>query len=154
MLMTSLHKIMNQLLFIKIKEIFMLGIELARTPDGIFLCQRKYALDILQDTGYLASNPTNTPMTVIRSLLQQTLHSFMMLLNTGWLVGQMIYLTIAHPDIAYSLQTLSQYMSEPTEKHWLKHIWLQFIGYYASSNRVLVTVSSSQFRFSTKSLLW
>lgn len=96
---------------------YMLGIEVARSYAGIFLCQRKYILDVLHDTGYLGSKPIDTPMD---SKQKFTTDSSTLLENPTEcrrLVGRLIYLTITCPDIAYSLQTLSQYMSQPTTAH-------------------------------------
>jgi len=38
---------------------YFLGVEVAQGPKGIFLCQWKYALDIISESGLLGAKPAN-----------------------------------------------------------------------------------------------
>jgi len=49
---------------------YVLGIEVARSKHGIFLCQIKYTLDLLSETGLLGSKPVDTPIEQNHKLFQ------------------------------------------------------------------------------------
>lgn len=41
---------------------YFLGLEVAWNPSGIYLCQRKYAADIVEELGLLGSKPAGSPL--------------------------------------------------------------------------------------------
>ncbi|XP_057972869.1 uncharacterized mitochondrial protein AtMg00810-like [Malania oleifera] len=96
---------------------YFLDIEVARSPKGIFLYQRKYTLDILADIGHLASKPFKLPMEQNQKLSK----SFGLPLSNPTpyrqLIGRLLYLTITRPDISYPIQVLSQFMDRPSTTH-------------------------------------
>uniref|UniRef100_A0A2N9GH48 Integrase catalytic domain-containing protein n=1 Tax=Fagus sylvatica TaxID=28930 RepID=A0A2N9GH48_FAGSY len=96
---------------------YFLGIEVARSKAGISLSQRKYTLDILQDTGYLGSKPVATPMESNLKLMPDE-GDFIDDPDTyRRLVGKLIYLTITRPDISYAVSVVSQFMTSPRVPH-------------------------------------
>ncbi|KAL5804478.1 hypothetical protein ACOSQ3_031278 [Xanthoceras sorbifolium] len=99
---------------------YFLGIEVARSKHGIFLSQRKYVLDLLTETGMLASKPTDTPMDQNHKLCECPDHPDRTPANKERyqrLVGKLIYLSHTRPDIAYAVSVVSQFMHAPTESH-------------------------------------
>lgn len=97
---------------------YFLGIEFSRSKAGIYMSQRKYALDILQDTGLTGARPDKFPMEQYLKLTPDDGELLKDPVKYRRLVGRLIYLTVTRPDIAFSVRTLSQYIQDPRKPHW------------------------------------
>ncbi|CAM8899039.1 unnamed protein product [Rhodiola kirilowii] len=96
---------------------YFLGLEVARSTDGIFLHQQKYALELLEEHNLTDCKPAKMPMTLKHNLSMSAAAVMTDPLHYRRLVGKLIYLTITRPDLAYSVHILSQFMQHPTEDH-------------------------------------
>lgn len=82
---------------------YFLGIEVARSKSGLFLCQRKYTLDIISEAGLLGSKPVGFPIEQNHRLGLATGNLLSDPESYRRLVGRLIYLAVTRPDIAYSV---------------------------------------------------
>ncbi|XP_017979696.1 PREDICTED: uncharacterized mitochondrial protein AtMg00810 [Theobroma cacao] len=97
---------------------YFLRLEIARSPEGISICQRKYALDLLEEHRLLGTKPASTPIDYNHKLVKSSDED--KLINaTSYrqLIGKLLYLTFSIPDITYAVQVLSQFMDQPGLKH-------------------------------------
>ena len=90
---------------------------MARSEKGISLCQRKYALEVINDVGMLGCELVKTPMEINPKLSKDERK---LLADAGMyrrLIGRILFLTISRPNITYSVHRFSQFMSKPREPH-------------------------------------
>ncbi|GAB2282201.1 hypothetical protein Dimus_039528 [Dionaea muscipula] len=96
---------------------YFLGIEVARSPRGIVLFQRKYVLDLLAETGMLDCKPSITPIEVNHKLGLYANQVPADRERYQRLVGRLIYLSHTRPYIAYAVSVVSQFMQAPSRDH-------------------------------------
>ncbi|GJY43502.1 putative RNA-directed DNA polymerase, partial [Tanacetum coccineum] len=104
---------------------YFLGIEVAKTSDGLVLSQRKYTLDILKDSGMLGCRPSAFPFEQGTKLDKGEEEARVDATRYRRLVGRLLYLQATRPDITYVVNILSQFVSDPRQNH------------FESANRVL-----------------
>ena len=112
---------------------YFLGIKVSRSKKSIFQSQRKYALDLLNETSMTTCSPTNTPM---EENLKLCVHSNQVPANKEHyqrLIGRLMYLAHTRSDLAYALSVVSQFMHPPSEEHM--NVVIRILRYLKSSPR-------------------
>lgn len=112
---TSLKSRLEQLFSIKDLGLlqYFLGIEISYSSQGIFLCQRKYIHDILED--FNLTNVKSSSFLMEQHLKLIPIYGNPLSDSTLYhcLIG--LYLTATRPDISFSVNYLSQF---------IQHLWL------------------------------
>ncbi|GJT17153.1 retrovirus-related pol polyprotein from transposon TNT 1-94 [Tanacetum coccineum] len=86
-------------------------------PKGIFINQKKYALETLKKYGMDTSDPVDTPM-VDRIKLDEDLEGKLVdVTHYRGMIGSLMYLTSSRPDLVFAVCMCARYQARPTKKH-------------------------------------
>jgi len=89
---------------------------MATSSKVLFLNQRKYVVNLLQDVEMLYTKPFVTLLD-IKLTLDSSSEPFVSYNHYQKIVGKLICLTITRPDIKFVVNLVSQYIHAPTIQH-------------------------------------
>nr|GEZ50712.1 hypothetical protein [Tanacetum cinerariifolium] len=96
---------------------FFLGLQVSQSPEGIFINQSKFTLEILPKFRMESCDLVDTPM-VDRLKLDEDI-SRIPVDQTRFrsMVGSLMYLTASRPDLVFVVCMRARYQAKPTKKH-------------------------------------
>lgn len=98
---------------------YFLGVEIDQSQNEIFLCQKKYAAEVLSKFGMEDCNPVNNPMVPGTKLSKDMEGEDVDPSLYKQLIGSLMYLTATRPDIMFVVCFLSRFMVQPKAAHLL-----------------------------------
>ncbi|XP_024046566.1 uncharacterized mitochondrial protein AtMg00810-like [Citrus sinensis] len=113
---------------------YFLGLEVTSTVDGLHLSQTKYIGDLLKKAQMVNCKGCPTPMSSTEKLVKDKGAVFENPSLYRSMVGSLQYVTLTRPEIAFIVNKLNQYLSNPSVFHWqvCKRVlrYLQYTTYY------------------------
>ena len=121
---------------------YFLGIQVTQNDKGIFICQNKYAQDVMRRFRMVNCTPVSTPMTMGTKLSREDNENEFDSTQFRKLVDSLMYLKTTRLDIMYAVSVISRFMDSPKNTHWQegKRILRYIVGtlnygiMYSSSN--------------------
>ena len=97
---------------------YFLGVEALPDPQGLFLSQRKYILDLLRKANMVDAKPLSSPMSTAAHLSQFDGAAFSDPTLYRSIVDSLQYLSLTRPDVSFTVNKVCQFMHKPTVTHW------------------------------------
>lgn len=96
---------------------YFLGLEVARSKEGIVVLQTKYKLDLLKKFGVLGSKLVDDPIEFNHKIGKLDGGKKIDREKFQRLVGRLIYLSHTRPNISFAMSVISQFMHAPQVEH-------------------------------------
>lgn len=96
---------------------YFLGVEVKQMDRGIFICQQKYANDILSRFGMENCNKVCNPIVPGNKLSRDEKGKAVDSTQYMQMIGCLMYLLATRPDLTFSVCLIARYMERPTEIH-------------------------------------
>ncbi|KAL4561871.1 hypothetical protein LXL04_034053 [Taraxacum kok-saghyz] len=88
---------------------FFLGLQVRQLPDGIFINQGKYIVDLLKKFGLSDCSPSKAPMSTAHHLTADTSGTDVNSTAYRAMIGSLLYLTASCPDIMFATSMCARY---------------------------------------------
>ncbi|GKA49834.1 retrovirus-related pol polyprotein from transposon TNT 1-94 [Tanacetum coccineum] len=96
---------------------FFLGLQIHQSPQGIFINEAKYTLEILKKYGMEKGQSIGTPMATKSKLDADLSGEPVDQTDYRSKIGSLMYLTFSRPDIVQAVCYCARYQTGPSEKH-------------------------------------
>ena len=97
---------------------YFLGVEVSKLQNGIHLSQAKYIADILAKHDLVNCSPVLTPMSTGQQLTKNSSFEISNISQYKSIIGALQYVTLTRPEITFTVNKLSQFLSNPRTTHW------------------------------------
>jgi hypothetical protein len=97
---------------------YFLGIEVTQSAGGIFICQKKYAREVLERFRMDDCNPVQVPIIPGTKLTRDGEGEKIDSTYYKQMIGSLMYMTATRPDLTYAVSLISRFMEAPTELHY------------------------------------
>ena len=98
---------------------FFLEIQVNRNQNAILLSQTKYIQDLLAKTKMSNCKGIESPFSTTEKLKKNEGEKFYDPTLYRSVIGSLQYAILTRPELAYSVNKLSQYISDPRQPHWI-----------------------------------
>ncbi|GAU32111.1 hypothetical protein TSUD_357950 [Trifolium subterraneum] len=96
-----------------------LGIEVIQSEKGIFLCQQRYAKEVLERFKMDKSNGVYSPIVTGTKLSKHDKSEEVNPTQFKQIVGSLMYLTATRPDLMFAVHMIARFMEYPVETHMM-----------------------------------
>ncbi|CAL9011462.1 unnamed protein product, partial [Prunus brigantina] len=96
---------------------YFLGLQVNQSDDGIFICQSKYAKDLVKKFGLDTSKKARTPMCSKVKICADLDGDSVDQKSYRSMIGSLLYLTPSRPDIAFNVGICARFQANPKESH-------------------------------------